>query len=86
MVGLRMEDSSIVYTVYAVLMVVAGTVLYCCSKIMDEYLAPKHPAHFWIMDYELSFRVACAFGIVSSFFVHHADVDDMPPLVFGQTW
>ena len=67
MVGLRMEDSSIVYTVYAVLMVVAGTVLYCCSKIMDEYLAPKHPAHFWIMDYELSFRVACAFGTVSSF-------------------
>ena len=44
MVGLRMEDSSIVYTVYAVLMVVAGTVLYCCSKIMDEYMAPKHPA------------------------------------------
>ena len=62
-----MDDSAIVYAVYAILLVIAGTVLFCCSKIMDELLEPKHPAHMWIMDLELSFRVACAFGTVSTF-------------------
>ena len=44
--GFMMEDSATVYAVYAVLMLIAGTVLYCTSTIMDELLKPKlHPAH-----------------------------------------
>ena len=41
-----MDDTEIVYTVYAVLLFIAGTVFFCCSKIMDEYLEPKFPYHF----------------------------------------